>query len=266
MRRQPILRKIIPVDCPVPEDLQAMLVDFRDMVNRLISWGLFERVRDPPEMRDRNYEWFREKYGGRYAAHYLHSACSVASDLLSSWDEIGGNTSSRPYVKKPFARLDQELVKVERRDREGVRIRVTLAPRHYAYVESPVNHWFWNEYLGDGLGDPQAIQGPSVPGTPVSTYAVGPPPDPQEIPGTVIPLPDDLGAPGFPALQYQAGIPQAEPQVVEHDAQVPRSTAVRRLRKILLALRASSNPCSSPILSALATGRGGRAAAASCLR
>ncbi len=153
MRRQPILLKIIPVDCPVPEDLQAMLVDFRDMVNRLISWGLFVRVRGAREMRDLNYGWFREEYGGRYAAHYLHSACSVACDLLSSWDKLGGNTSSRPYVRRPFARLDQELVKVEGKDRNGVRIRITLAPWHYAYVESPVNHRFWNEYLGYRLGE-----------------------------------------------------------------------------------------------------------------
>ncbi len=153
MKRQSILRKAIPMDCHVPGELQAMLPDFKDMVNRLISWGLFERVRDPREMRDHNYEWFREEYGGRYAIHYLHSASSVACDLLSSWDKQGGNTSSRPYVRRPFARLDQMLVKVERKDRDGVRIRITLAPRQYSYVEAPVHHRFWSEYLGHRLGE-----------------------------------------------------------------------------------------------------------------
>ncbi len=153
MMRQPILRRAIPVDCRIPEGLQVMLLDFRDMVNRLISWGLYQRCRDFREMRDLNYRWFREEYGRRYAAHYLHSACSVACDLLCSWDEQGGHTSSRPYVQRPFARLDQELVKVERRDRDGIRIRVTLAPQHYAYVESPVKHRFWKEYLGYRLGE-----------------------------------------------------------------------------------------------------------------
>ncbi len=153
MGRKPMLRKVIPVDCPVPEELRAMLPDFRDMVNRLISWGLFERVHGPREMRDLNYQWFDKKYGGRYAVHYLHSARSVACDLLSSWDRIGGNTSARPYVKRPFARLDQGLVKVERRDTDGVRIRITLAPHHFAYVEYPVNHRFWNEYFGHRLGE-----------------------------------------------------------------------------------------------------------------
>ncbi len=153
MRRQPILRTAIPMDCHVPQELQAMLPDFQDMVNRLISWGLFERVRDPREMRDLNYQWFGKEYGGRYAAHYLHSACSVACDLLSSWDKQGGNTSSRPYVRRPFARLDQMLVKVERKDSDGVRIRITLAPRQYSYVEAPVHHRFWSEYLGHRLGE-----------------------------------------------------------------------------------------------------------------
>ncbi len=110
-------------------------------------------MRDYREMRNRNYGWFREMYGGRYAVHYLHSACSMACDLLSSWDKLGGNTSCRPYVQTPFARLDQELVKVERKDRDGVRIRITLAPWHYAYVEAKVNHRFWNEYLGNRLGE-----------------------------------------------------------------------------------------------------------------
>ncbi len=153
MRRQPILRKAIPVDCPVSAELQSMLLDFRDMVNRLISWGLYERVRDPREMRDLNYQWFRKENGGRYAAHYLHSACSVACELLSSWDKLGGDTSSRPYIRRPFARLDQELVKVERRDNHGIRIRITLAARQYTYVEAKVNHRFWNEYLGYRLGE-----------------------------------------------------------------------------------------------------------------
>jgi transposase len=153
MRSQPILRKAIPVDCRISKELQAMLPDFKEMVNRLISWGLFVRVRDPREMRDRNYVWFQEKYGGRYASHYLHSACSVACELLSSWDKLGGNTSSRPYVRKPFARLDRMLVKVERRDRAGIHIRVTLAPHHFAYVEAKVHHRFWNEYLGYRVGE-----------------------------------------------------------------------------------------------------------------
>ncbi len=153
MRRPPILRKVIPVDYPLPAELQAMLPDFTEMVNRLISWGLYERVHDPREMRDRNYGWFREVYGGQYAAHYLHSSCSVACELLSSWDQLGGNMSSRPYVKRPFARLDQELVKVERRDNDGVHIRITLAPRQYAYVEAKVHHRFWNEYLCYKLGE-----------------------------------------------------------------------------------------------------------------
>ncbi len=153
MKRQPVRRRAIPVACPIPEELQAVLLDLKGMVNRLISWGLFERVRDPREMRDLNHRWFREEYGGKYASHYLHSACSVACDLLSSWDKIGGNTSARPYVKRPFARLDQMLVKVERRDRDVIRIRITLAPRQYAYVEAKVNHRFWNEYLGYRLGE-----------------------------------------------------------------------------------------------------------------
>ncbi len=153
MRRQPILRRVIPVGCPVPEEIQAMLADFRDMVNRLISWGLFERVRGPREMRDPNYQWFNKEYGGRYATHYLHSACSVACDLLSSWAKLGGDTSSRPYVQGPFARLDQMLVRVEQRDRDEIRIRIPLAPRRYAYMEAEVNHRFWNEYLGYRLGE-----------------------------------------------------------------------------------------------------------------
>ncbi len=152
MKQFPILRKAIPVDCHIPDELQAMLLDFKDMVNRLISWGLFARVRDARDMRDLDYNWFKTNYS-RYAVHYLHSACSVACELLSSWDELGGNTSSRPYVQRPFARLDQELVKVERRDHDGIRVRITLAPRQYGYVESPVNHRFWNESLGYRLGE-----------------------------------------------------------------------------------------------------------------
>jgi hypothetical protein len=45
------------------------------------------------------------------------------------------------------------LVKFERGDSNGVRIRITLAPYHFTYVEAKVNHRFWNEYLGYRLGE-----------------------------------------------------------------------------------------------------------------
>lgn len=153
MRYRPVLSRTMPVNCQVPLEALAMLEDFRAMVNRLISWALYNRVNGAWRIRDPNHGWFQKEYGARYAAHYLHSACSVASGMLRSWIKLGGDTSKRPYIKSPFARLDQELVKVERLDKDGLRLRVTLAPRQWIYQEAPVHHKKWQDNSKYKLGE-----------------------------------------------------------------------------------------------------------------
>lgn len=153
MKKTPILWKTIPLNCTLPPEIITMLGDFRAMVNRLISWGLYTRIHDAWEMRDSNYDWFASNYGGRYASHYLHSACSVASQLLASWLQVGGNLSKRPYMQNPFARLDQMLVKKSKVDRERVRLRITLAARQLVYIDLAIRHKQWHKYSKYRLGE-----------------------------------------------------------------------------------------------------------------
>ncbi len=117
------------------------------MVNWLISWGLYTRIHHPWEMSRLNRDWFERKYRDAYAAKYLDSACSVASQLLHSWRKLGGCTSRRPYLRKAFARLKQNLVKVEYLGHGSVRLRITLAPRQWISLEARVHHKNWQEYL-----------------------------------------------------------------------------------------------------------------------
>lgn len=153
MRRAHRLPRVIPITCKLPAEALHMLDDFKTMVNHLISWALHFRVHDRWRMWDLNRDWFRRSYGRNYAAHYLHSACSVASELLSSWVKLGGNTSHRPYIHNKFARLDRGLVKVERLEGEAIRMRITLAPRQWVYINVPVHHKKWREYSQHNLGE-----------------------------------------------------------------------------------------------------------------
>lgn len=130
-----------------------MLGDFGLMVNRLVSWALYTRIHGSWDMRKANYTWFLAAFGDRYAAHYLNAACSVASASIHSWLRLGGDTSHRPYLKRPFARLCQTLFKIERLDITRIRLRLTLAPHQWVYIDVPVHHKRWKDYSQYKLGE-----------------------------------------------------------------------------------------------------------------
>ena len=125
-----------------------MLSDFKDMTNHLLAYALHNRITDAFKLRDSQYDWFHKNYNGRYAVHYLHSASSYAMGIAKSWREVG--KSRLPHLKRPVARLDQELVKCESIGDYGLRFRITLAPRKFAYVEIPFIHHkkfkAWSQY------------------------------------------------------------------------------------------------------------------------
>ncbi len=113
-----------------PADLMRLLHDMRSMVRHLVSWGLDHSCSNARVMRDANRPWFQKSWRHRYAAHYLHSACSVAAGILRSHSALvrvardsGSRLPGRPIFNRLMARLDQELFRVR-----GGLLDVTVRP------------------------------------------------------------------------------------------------------------------------------------------
>ncbi len=130
-----------------------MLSDFRGMTNHLIAYALHHRLSSSFELRDRNYGWFHENYGGRYAVHFLHSASSFAMQHVKGWRKLGGDTTRLPHVERPVARLDQELVKVKEKEGDHLVLQVTLAPRQWARLDLTVHHKHYSEWSRSKMGE-----------------------------------------------------------------------------------------------------------------
>ena len=120
---------VIPVNCIIPPELLSMMDDYKSIVNHLLAFGIHHKIGlekhyyplastddsgkpkpIPPfrELRDGNMGWFREYYG-KYPVHYLGAASSFAMQLIKSWRALGGDITSIPHLRKPIARLDNDL-------------------------------------------------------------------------------------------------------------------------------------------------------------
>ena len=144
--------RTVSVPVEVPPEIRGMLIDFKDMVNWLISWGIHSRVHNKMRMGALTTEWFEARWRPEYAAHYHEAACSVASQQLSSWLELGGDTSSLPYLTKPVARLRSDLFRIELNEQD-FRLRIVLEPHHFVYLTGKINHGKLSEYETGALGE-----------------------------------------------------------------------------------------------------------------
>lgn len=146
------IRRAVVVSCSIPPEVCAMLYDFKDMVNWLISWALHSREHDKYKMSTATTGWFEKTWRGKYAAHYHEAACSLAAQQLSSWNELGGDTSSLPYLTKPMARLRTDLFRVSLTGNDLV-VRIGLAPRQFVYITTKIFHGKLSEYELGSLGE-----------------------------------------------------------------------------------------------------------------
>ncbi|MDE1822559.1 MAG: hypothetical protein KGI98_17115, partial [Euryarchaeota archaeon] len=145
--------RTIAVPTPLPPEVVAMLADFRAMTNHLIAYALHHRLSSPFDLREQSYRWFHENYGGRYAVHYLHSACSFAAQHVKSWRKLGGDTTHLPHIERPVARLDQELVKVKAKEGNHLVLQITLAPHQWVLLDLTVHHKQYADWSRSKMGE-----------------------------------------------------------------------------------------------------------------
>lgn len=144
--------KAVVVRC-VTRDTLPMRRDFQAMVNHLISWGLHSKIHDKFDMWKETKVWFDKTWRPKYLAHYHEAACAYASQQLQGWKELGGNTSSLPYLKKPLARLRQDLFELSIKG-EDLTLRVKLAPRQPpVLLQTRFLHGKRREYLKGDIGE-----------------------------------------------------------------------------------------------------------------
>lgn len=163
----------IPINCTIPPELHAMMADYKAIVNHLISFGIHFKIGlekhyypiavgddsgkpkpIPPfrELRDSNKAWLLKFYG-KYPAHYLGSASSFAMQHIKSWRRLGGDITSIPHLRKPIARLDNDLYVIRTAKPDGtLQIEIKLAPRKSVVMDVNVNHRHWNEWSQNRKG------------------------------------------------------------------------------------------------------------------
>jgi len=153
---------VIPINCDIPSELHVMMDDYKSIVNHLLAFGIHHKVGlekhyyplastdtsgkpkpIPPfrELRDGNMAWFKEYYG-KYPVHYLGAASSFAMQLIKSWRTLGGDITSIPHLRKPIARLDNDLYTINKINNK-LQIEIKTAPRKSVVIETEVNHRHW---------------------------------------------------------------------------------------------------------------------------
>jgi hypothetical protein len=160
---------VIPVNCPISPELILVMEDYKTIANHLINSGLYHKTGMekhyyplaetdtttgkpkpiPPEreLRDINKEWFNEHYKGKYAAHYLDSASSFAMQQIKSWRTNGGDITATPHLRKPIARLNNDLYTIQESMPDGtMKIRITIAPYQSVIMDIKVNHRHFAEW------------------------------------------------------------------------------------------------------------------------
>lgn len=130
-----------------------MLADYKTIASHLLSYGLWKRTTSEYELRDENREWFHRHYGVRYAAHYLDSAASFAQQQIESWRGLGGDTTALPRLRKPIARLNNDLYTIQEMSPDGtIQLRITLAAHESEVIRFRVNHRHFAEWSHNRKG------------------------------------------------------------------------------------------------------------------
>jgi hypothetical protein len=165
---------VIPWRGNIPNELQQMLLDYMDIVNHLLALGLYKKVglethyyplapdddsgKPKPvpayrELRDLAKPWFVENYEGKYAVHYLDSAASFAMQQIKAWRSQGGDITAVPHLRKPIARLNNDLYTIKETSPDGaMRIRITLAPREHVAMDIKAHHRHFAEWSQNRAG------------------------------------------------------------------------------------------------------------------
>ncbi len=155
---------VVPINCIIPHELDSVMVDYKSIVNHLITFGIHHKIGlekhyyplastdesgkpkpIPPfrELRDRNVDWFREYYRN-YPVHYLGAASSFAMQLIKSWRTLGGDITAIPHLRKPIARLDNDLYMIRAKNSNGtLQLEIKIAPRKSVVMDVKVNHRHW---------------------------------------------------------------------------------------------------------------------------
>ncbi|MBS7612019.1 transposase [Candidatus Bathyarchaeota archaeon] len=116
----------VPFTYSPTDDLRKLLEDFRDMVNFCIEFAFKRRISSYAKLRKGVYEDWKKKWD--YSTHFCHSACKISLAMLKSYRRK--RRKGKPEAKKLFMQLDLQLYKFY-----GDRIRISVKPRKFAYVE-----------------------------------------------------------------------------------------------------------------------------------
>lgn len=146
-----MVRAIVIEHVALPDEILAMLADFKNMTNHILAYALQQRIRGAFKLRDVQYAWFVKHYGGRYAVHYLNSAASYANSVANSWRKIG--KSKFPHLTRGVAKLDQMLVKVKVLTPTNIKLQITIAPKQFIVLNLPVYHKKFARYSKYKMGE-----------------------------------------------------------------------------------------------------------------
>jgi hypothetical protein len=154
------------------EELLPLLTAYRDAVNRVLV-GVWSRIEWEKKKLNGKKQWrllpkytvnvhsreYKKELRDRllvdwpYAAHWVDSATKVAYSILKTWRKNhrkGDRKRRRPTARRLSARVKQTLLKLE-----GERLRVTVKPEEYVYLD-PSRRYFPlpGEVSSAGLGEP----------------------------------------------------------------------------------------------------------------
>jgi len=84
-----------------------------------------------------------------YAKHWVDSALKTTFAILKSWQKNylkGNRTRTQPTVKRSFVRVKQTLMKLE-----GERLRITIKPREFVYIDLSKRYFQLKGKLGEPI-------------------------------------------------------------------------------------------------------------------
>jgi len=85
--------------------------------------------------------------GWTYAKHWVDSALKTAFSIIKSWKKNYGNGTRKPrkpVVSRHFVRVKQTLMKLE-----GERLRITIKPREFVYIDLAKRYFKLEGILGE---------------------------------------------------------------------------------------------------------------------
>jgi len=127
-----------------PQEILQYLRDMRDAIGYALQVAYRDAVRDdgkipsPIQLRREIREWFYPRYD--YARHHINPVCRASIAMLRSYRKNDGELRI-PQVKKLAVRIDAELFKIF-----DNKIRVTLQPNHYVWIQINTANKRYEEY------------------------------------------------------------------------------------------------------------------------